>query len=150
VERWDPNGNVPGTFGSGYNCNPSTLTFDPAGNVYVGQADCTKNILKFNAAGTLVDTFMVLVTNRGTDHIDLASDGCTMFYTSRDTNIYRYNVCTRAQVLPLAFNTQPLPGDSAYHVRVLPDGGVLVADGTGGIVRLDSSGNQIYVIKLAN
>src|SRR5437867_3448097 len=114
VERFDANGNLLGTFGrdaSGnnpYNCNPSSLAFDAAGNVYVGQADCTGNILKFDAAGNLVASFTVLKTNRGTDHIDLASDGCSMFYSSRDKNIYRFNVCTNTQLLP--FNSQPLPG----------------------------------------
>ena len=140
VERFDPNGNYLGIFGSGYNCNPSTMTFDAAGNMYVGQADCTGNILKLDAAGNLVTSYAVLTTNRGTDHIDLAPDGCTMFYTSRDANVYRFNVCTNTQLLP--FNTQPLPGDIAYHVRVLPDGGVLVADGTR-LVRLDASGNLV-------
>jgi DNA-binding beta-propeller fold protein YncE len=121
------------------------MAFDAAGNMYVGQADCTGDILKFDAAGNLVASFDALTTNRGTDHIDLASDGCTMFYSSRDKNIYRFNVCTNTQLLP--FNIQPLPGDTAYHVRVLPDGGVLVAD-SAVIVRLDAAGNQIqtYVV----
>jgi hypothetical protein len=141
VERFDANGNFLGPFGSGYNEAPSSIAFDAAGFMYVGFADPPGDILKFDAAGTLVASFDVLTTNRGTDHIALASDGCTMFYTSRDQNIYRYNVCTRTQLLQ--FNSQPLPGDAAYHLVILPDGGVLVADGTGGIVRLDASGNQI-------
>ena len=52
----------------------------------------------------------------------------------------RFDVCTNMQ-LP-KFNTQPLPGDTVYHLRILPDGGVLVADSQY-IVRLDASGNQI-------
>jgi hypothetical protein len=67
-------------------------------------------------------------------------DGCTMFYASRTLDILRYNDCTNTQ-LP-NFNAQPLPGEAAYHIRVLPDGGLLVAD-SHLIVRLDSSGNQI-------
>jgi len=151
VERWDANGNFQRTFGSGYNCNPSSMAFDAAGNMYVGQADCTGDILKFDAAGNLVGTFDVFTPppdgfghGRGTDHIDLARDGCTIFYTSRTRHIYRYNVCTREQlnddVRP--WNTQLLPGETAYHLVILPDGGVLVADSQV-IVRLDASGNQM-------
>jgi hypothetical protein len=82
----------------------------------------------------------VAVGNRGTDHIDLGADGCTMFYASRTQDILRYDVCTSTQ-LPV-FNTQPLPGEAAYHIRVLPDGGLLVAD-SHLIVRLDAAGHQI-------
>jgi hypothetical protein len=140
VTRLDPNLNPLGSFGSGYNSDPSSVTFDLSGNVYVGQADDTGDILKFDASGSLVATFNVAVGNRGTDHIDLGLDGCTMFYTSRTKDVYRYDVCTNTQ-LPF-FNTQPLPGDEAYHIRVLPDGGVLIADYRV-IVRLDASGNQV-------
>ena len=140
IVRFDHNGNFLGTFGSGYNESPSSMTFDAAGNLYVGQADGTGDILKFDPAGNLMASFNVLTVNRGTDHIDLGLDGCTMFYTSRSKDVLRFNVCTGTQ-LP-NFNTQPLPGEAAYHIRVLPDGGVLVAD-SNVIVRLDGSGNQI-------
>jgi outer membrane protein assembly factor BamB len=140
VTRFGPGLAFLGNFGSGYSSNPSSVTFDAARNVYVGQADDSGDILKFDAVGNLLASFNVAVGVRGTDHIDLAADGCTMFYASRTKNIYRYNVCTNTQ-LPF-FNTQPLPGDEAYHVRVLPDGGVLVADYQL-IVRLDALGNQV-------
>ncbi len=140
VMRLDPNGNLMGSFGSGYECNPSSVTFDGLGNVYVGQADCTGDILKFDASGTLLASFDVPTTLRGTDHIDLAADGCTMFYSSRDQNIYRYDVCTSTP-LP-KFNLQPLPGTNAYHIVILPDAGVLVADSEM-IVRLDAAGNIV-------
>jgi len=140
VAKFDPSGNLLGSFGSGYNTNPGSVTFDAQGNVYVGQSEGTGDILKFDAAGNLLATFDVAVGTKGTDHIDLGPDGCTMFYTSRTKDVYRYNVCTNTQ-LPY-FNTQPLPGYEAYHLRALPDGGVLIAD-TAFIVRLDGSGNQI-------
>jgi hypothetical protein len=140
VARFDPSGNLLGSFGTGYNDDPGSVTFDAQGNVYVGQSDGTGDILKFDSTGALLASFNVAVGNKGTDHIDLGADGCTMFYTSRTHDVYRYNVCTNTQ-LPF-FNTQPLPGYEAYHIRVLPDGGVLVAD-TAWVVRLDGSGNQI-------
>jgi streptogramin lyase len=129
-----------GTFGTGYDCNPSSVTFDAAGNVYVGQADCSGDILKFSPAGTLLASYNAQTGIRGADHIDLAPDGCTMFYSAWTKDVLRFNVCTNMQ-LP-NFNVAPLPGEQAYHLRVLPDGGVLVAD-TEAIVRLNAAGVQI-------
>jgi len=142
VARYDASGALLGAFGSGYNSDPSSIAFDAQGNMYVGQADDTGDILKIDPAGNLVASFNPAVGVRGTDHIDLGLDGCTIFYASRTQDVLRFNVCTNTQ-LP-NFNTQPLPGYAAYHVRVLPDGGVLVAD-TQVIVRLDASGNQIQL-----
>jgi hypothetical protein len=142
VARYDASGALLGAFGSGYNSDPSSLAFDAQGNMYVGQADDTGDILKIDPAGNLVASFNAAVGARGTDHIDLGTDGCTMFYASRTQDVLRFNVCTNTQ-LP-NFNVQPLPGFAAYHVRALPDGGILVAD-TQVIVRLDASGNQIQL-----
>jgi hypothetical protein len=140
VVRFDGSGSFLGPFGSGYNSNPSSVTFDGAGNVYVGQADDSGDILKFDPSGALLAAFNVATFNRGTDHIDLGADGCTMFYTSRTQDVLRYDVCTNTQLTKL--NPQPLPGEAAYHIRVLPDGGLLVAD-SHLIVRLDAAGNQV-------
>jgi hypothetical protein len=142
VARYDASGALLGEFGSGYNSDPSSIAFDAQGNMYVGQADDTGDILKIDPAGNLVASFDAAVVVRGTDHIDLGPDGCTIFYASRTQDVLRFDVCRNTQ-LP-NFNTQPLPGYAAYHVRALPDGGVLVAD-TQVIVRLDASGNQIQL-----
>jgi streptogramin lyase len=140
IARYDPGLGFMGTFGTGYDADPSSLAFDRDGNVYVGQADGTGALLKFDPAGNPLATFHPAIVNRGTDHIDLASDGCTLFYTSRTHDVLRFDVCIDAQ-LP-NFNTTPLPGYENYHLRILPDGGVLVA-ATQSIVRLDASGNVV-------
>ena len=140
VARYDASGALLGAFGSGYNSDPSSLAFDAQGNMYVGQADDSGDILKIDPSGNLVAAFNAATPGRGTDHIDLASDGCTIFYADRTKDVLRFNVCTNTQ-LP-NFNTQPLPGEAAFHLRVLPDGGVLVADAFV-IVRLDAAGNQV-------
>src|SRR5262249_3098699 len=93
------------------------------GNIYVGQADGSKNILKFDASGKLLASFAPETSPRGTDWIDLASDQCTMHYTSEGSDIKQYNVCTKTQ-LP-AFATG-LPGPCYAH-RILADGSELVA-----------------------
>ncbi|MDP2673418.1 MAG: hypothetical protein Q8Q00_00720 [Dehalococcoidia bacterium] len=139
VVKFDSQGGLIGPFGSGYSSSTESVAVDAAGNVYVGQPDGTADILKFDSTGAPLDSYDVPTEGRGSDWIDLAGDQCTMFYTSEGVSILRYDVCTDT---PLAnFNTAPLP-DSAYALRILPDGGVLVSNTTVAI-RLDSSGNQV-------
>jgi hypothetical protein len=142
VTRFDGAGNLLGTFGSGYDCNPSSFAFDVAGNVYVGQAECTGDILKLGPDGTPLASYNALPGVRGADHIALSADGCTMLYSNWTTNILRFNVCTNMQMTN--FNTVPLPGETVWHLKILANGDVLAAD-SGGIVRLDPSGNQVQL-----
>jgi hypothetical protein len=62
-----------------------------------------------------------------------------MFYTSEGRSVKRYDVGTSTQLADFAAG---LPGTVAYALRILPDGGVLVAD-TELIVRLDNTGSVI-------
>jgi hypothetical protein len=139
VSQFNSDGTLAGSFGSGYNANPESIVFDGDDNAYVGQSDGTKNILKFSPSGTLLASYAPATEDRGTDWIDLASDGCTVYYTSESTSVKRFNVCTNTQLLDLATG---LLGSAAYAVKVLPGNGALVAD-TDRIVRLDNSGNIV-------
>jgi hypothetical protein len=147
VSKFDPSGAFIGLFGTGYNADPESIVFDGATpeNVYVGQADGTHEILKFDTSGNSLGTFTPTTDQRGTDWIDLSSDRCTMFYTSEGKNVQRFDVCTNTQLTP--FNIAPLPGSNAYaHRRLLPSqfgaGGVLVAD-SGSVERLDATGADV-------
>ena len=91
--------------------------------VYVGQADGTRDILKFDENGVLVGRFDVLTAPRGTDWIDLATDQCTMYYTSEGPHIRRYDVCTNTQLAD--FTSQGL---SLYALRIRPGGEVFAAN----------------------
>lgn len=139
VERFNTGGLSTGTVGSGYNCNPHAIVFAPTGSAYVGQADCTGAILRFDLGKPPV-AYTAAAENRGSAWIDLAPDGCTIFYTSWGPNVKRFNVCINTQLAN--FNIAPLPDFQGYELRILPDGGVLVASTTI-IVRLDASGNQV-------
>jgi len=118
---------------------------DGSGHIYVGQADGSRAILKFDLAGTLLGSFNPLTESRGTDWIDLAADTCTMFYTSEGFLIKRFNVCGNVQLSDFA----TLPTRPAYALRIRPNGEVLVA-ATSACYRLDSNGNVIQSYPVTN
>ena len=142
VVKFDPSGNFIGTFGDGYNCNPASIVFDKAGNAYVGHADCSGNIFKFDSQGNSLAQYDVALENRGSSRILLGPDQCTMYYTSEGPNVKRFNVCTNMQMTD--FNTAPLPDVSqgASQFALLPGGGLLIANFSV-ITRLDASGNFV-------
>lgn len=143
VYKFSDSGKSVAKFGSGYDNHPESIAIDENQNVYVGQADGSGDVLLFSPEGELLETFDIPTESRGTDWIDLAADQRTLFYTSEGKYIHRYDVKEK-RALP-HFNKSPLPGSIAYAFRILPDGGVIVAD-TEVIVRLDKKGQvkKIY------
>jgi len=137
VEMYNTLGLSGGAIEGSFNCNPHAIVFDALGNGYVGQAGCRGSILKFVSSQTDPIEFMVAPDTLGAFWIDLAPDGCTMFYTSWSPNVKRFDTCAGVQLAN--FNAAPLPGGIAQDLRVLPDGGVLVSSGQV-IARLDASG----------
>lgn len=147
VEKFSPQGISLGGFGGGYDCNPYSVAFDWLGNVYVGQADCSGDLRQLDLSGTFRTAFDVASEGRGSARIDLAADGCTLFYTSQGPNVKRYDLCSRRQ-LP-DFNAVPVPGGYTGSLRILPDGGVLVAT-SADVTRLDSAGRVVRRYDLAD
>jgi hypothetical protein len=145
VEKFNDLGQSMGAVGNGYNCDPHTIDFDRAGVAYVGQAGCRKSVLKFVPGEPFPSELHPAEEAQGISWLDLAGDGCTLFYTSMGPNVKRFDVCTDAQ-LP-DFNTTPLPGAFTHDLRVLPDGGLLVANGSV-ITRLTGTGAiaQTYAV----
>jgi outer membrane protein assembly factor BamB len=139
VETFTNMGLPAGRFGTDYDCAPHAILFDALGAAYVGLAGCTGAIVKVTA-GQPQASFPVAPDNQGAFWIDLAPDGCTMFYTSWGPNVKRYDVCARGQLAN--FNRMPLPGGATQDLRVLPDGGVLVSSGEV-IARLDAAGTMV-------
>jgi hypothetical protein len=62
---------------------------------------------------------------KGTDWVDVAADKCTVLYTSEGLHVLSYNICTNTQNANFA---GPLTGPYAFALKILPDGGVIVAD----------------------
>ncbi len=139
MTKFNPDGTISiHPFGSGFNAQPESCIVDAQGNIYVGQPDGSRDILKFSPSGAFLASFDAVVTNRGTDWIDLAADQCTMFYTSEGTTIKRFNVCTNTQLPDFATG---LPGAS-FALRIRQNGDVLVAS-SAVAVRLNSSGQIV-------
>ena len=143
IETFNKMGVSTGRFGPEYNCSPHSILFEPGGAAYVGVAGCARELLRI-VGGQTVAAFVVESENNGPFWIDLAPDGCTMFYTSWGPNVKRFDVCANAQ-LP-DFNVAPMPGGSTggglQDLRILPDGGVLVASGDV-VARLNAQGQLI-------
>lgn len=142
LHRFDVNGNLLApnpwvTNDSG--ADNESIVFGSSGNFYVGQADGTRDVIKRDASGGFLARYDVATDGRGSDWIDLAADQHTLFYTSEGRLVKRYDVATSTQ-LP-DFTT--LPGSGyAFALRLLGDGGLLVAD-TSDVKRLDAAGNVI-------
>src|SRR5437773_1290335 len=112
-----------GTFLGNFNCQPLGIVVDAAGNIYVSERQCLGRILQFDSSGNLLQRFYVSSDYVGAWWMDLAPDGCTMYYTSDGQDIQRYDICNNVQ-LPI-LNNLPL-GDPSYAgalgLRILPDG----------------------------
>jgi hypothetical protein len=107
-----------------------SCTFDRDGNVYIGQAggatspDDTVPVLKFDRRGVPLETFVLPTGPRGTDWIELGGDQCTLYYTSEDTVVRRYNVCTRTVLPDFAVGLTP---PVCYALRLRPNRELMVA-----------------------
>jgi len=122
---------------------PESCVVDAAGNLYTGQVGGDDDIRKWTPAGGFIQQFNVQVGPRGSDWIDLASDQCTMRYTSEGSTIHEYDVCTDTQLPNFASG---LPGGACFAHRILPGGGSLVAC-QDRVTQLDSTGavTQTYL-----
>lgn len=123
---------------------PESIVFDAAGNFYVGHADGTRDVLKYNAAGNLLDTFDVATEDRGSDWIDLDADQRTLVYTSEGFEVKRFDTVTDTQLADFGV----LADRPAFALRLLEDGGLLVSDSVN-VKRLDSTGATIQTYDVA-
>jgi len=103
---------------------------------------------QFNVAGQLVRTWDLRVWSS----MDLAADGCTLVYPKLNTralgpdwidqwiSVSRYDLCADE---PLSDLVPRLPWLNLTRLRLLPDGGFLVASGYG-LERRDAAGNLVW------
>lgn len=133
----DPTVDSPGV------ASTESIVFAANGDYYVGHADGTADVVKYNAAGVFQQAYDVPDDNRGSDWIDLAADQTTLFYTSEGRAVQRYDVSTNTPLADFA----ALPGaGNAFALRLLApgdgSGGLLVADNSN-VKQLDSTGTVV-------
>lgn len=117
---------------------PESVVFDQAGNLYVGNLG--NGIRKYTSAGAFVGT----VINTRVDFFDLTADQSTFRY-GQEGNV----------ILTVSNATPGTPGPNfasgltqAFAMRVLSDGGLLVADNVN-IKRFDAGGNLVQSYDVA-
>jgi hypothetical protein len=120
------------------------LVADAAGTVYViATTGNVPSLLEISPAGALVSNQPFPYLPRS---IDLAADQCTLFAATGSNAILRYDVCTRT---PLSsFVSLPF-GSTSQSLRILPDGGLLVA-ANDDILRYDAAGTVVRTYDLGN
>jgi hypothetical protein len=129
VSKFDNNGNLLGTAAAGYT-TPESILFAKNGTGYVGDAGQ-------NHIHTIGGPDITVATqDRGTDWIDLNANQTTFDYTSEGNSILRFDT-VGGQLSNFA---NGLPGTTAYALRILSNGEVLVADSQSTIL-LDAAGN---------
>lgn len=131
VARVTPEGaSAPVAVGPAGVWTPETLVVARSGAMYVlAHSGANTVLFAFAANGQLTGTHPM----PGAGSIDLAADQCTLWIAGGSA-IRRYDVCTGA----------PLPdflAGGARAVRVLPDGGALVLDGT--VKRYSAAGTLV-------
>jgi hypothetical protein len=140
------------TGGSSASTDNESVVFDAAGNFYVGHADSVSNEQVVRGGGKVekygpdnsqlppLTGYPVAPDQRGSDWVELGSDGKTLFYASEGSHIKRFDLSTPTQLADFA--TLP-SGGTAFALRLLPPfdgtGGLLVADNAN-ILRLNGSG----------
>lgn len=142
VSKFNNTGVFQSYFGNGYNSDPESIVFDASGNAYVGQADGSRDILKFDPAGGPLATYNPAVGPRGTDWIDLAADQNTMFYTSEGSAVKRFNVGTNTNLSDFANATTAGLAGPCYALRIRSNDDVLVAC-TSQVYRLNATGSVV-------
>lgn len=119
--------------------NDESCAFDKLGNVWIGEAVPTAAdvaLLRYvSADGFVLNTYQVPVGERGIDWIELDADQCTVYYTSEDSAVRRFNVCTGLALPHFATGLEPV----CYALRQLPNRDLMVTC-TNRIYRYDQNG----------
>jgi len=119
-----------------------SCAFDQTGNAWIGEAvgsSATVGPLRYVAGdGRLLRTLQVPVGERGTDWIELDANQCTLYYTSEDSDVRRFDVCTEQAMPHFAMGLEA----PCYALRQLPNREMMVTC-RNRIYRYDQNGSFI-------
>jgi uncharacterized repeat protein (TIGR01451 family) len=157
ISRFTNTGNPDGTFGAGFSSHPESIAFSPRGFAVVGQERGNRDIIQLGASGQLLAQFDAPTdANKGTDRLDLASDQRTVLYVAEGKTVRGFDIVSNTAPdfdgqgsLAPGFWAVGLPGKAAVDLKILPTGGVLVAD-TEVIVRIPSPGAAPVTLDVPN
>ena len=113
-----------------------SVGFDGSGHAYAGVVHGSNRLLKLSPSGAVLDAFPMPDGLSGVHWFDLAADGRTVFYTSADNVVRRYDLLARAPLADFA----ALVDGTVHALRLLPNGQGLLVAGSTGVTRLDMSG----------
>jgi len=128
----DPHNNF--LFGAHLYSAPEMVAFDAAGNVYVGNV-IGGGIHQFAPNGAFIKT---IVPGVRVDFFDIAADLDTIVFGQEGTSLLTASISTGLQGADFSTGT----ATEAFGIRILPDGGLLLADGNN-VKRYNSVGIAI-------
>jgi hypothetical protein len=129
-------GVVSNPWGRTFSTPPESCTINaPGDGIYIGTGEIEPTLYKRDNAGNQTATYQLALDKWSVDWVDLASDGCTILYTSESDLVKRFNVCTNTQLSDFASG---LPGP-CFQVAIRSNGEVMVACDRQ-LVRLSSTG----------
>ncbi len=147
IAKLDNAGNFIGILPTAGLLAPESLVFDKAGNLYVGQAG-SKDILKLDGSGNLLSVFSTTNVDNfgtdGTDWIELGADQHTLLFTSEAPVIQSFDTVNNLQNPPFA---SLVSQQSAFALRLLPSGNLLVAHGST-VDMIDPTGTTVRTYDL--
>lgn len=119
--------------------SPESIVFDLAGNFYVSN-ESNGGIKKYDVTGTLLGTFLA---GTKVDWMDLSADQNTMYFTQEGGEIRSVSLSTNTLLTDFATGL----GGRAFALRILGDGGVLLANNSA-VKRLNNLGvvTQTYTV----
>lgn len=127
-----------GTAIGSYSGRPGDIALDALGHLLIGSDNGDNDIYEFDADGNLLGQFDVAIERFRAYPLDLAPDQRTLVYTSGGSRVLRFDTAGNVPLPDFASN---LPGAGNFGIRLLPDGGAIVANNN--VLRLDAAGKVI-------